>query len=214
MRFGDYIREIRRDLNWTQPQAAKEIGIEQSYLSKLESGKSYPSEDVFSSIIDRYKIDLSELNGALFAAELDRLREVAQVRAFILKNERDQRDRVRNLLFAGIAALVLGGACIGTATLAEESEAILYQYRAADLEQNGNDAPSSPRRAQLEAEFRTLSVYRDAFFTETTPEGTQSWRLIGSTTQIVKSPLRWFIIPGLALLFGAAGLFFASYRMR
>lgn len=214
MRFGDYIRDIRRDLNWTQPEAAKEIGIEQSYLSKLESGKSYPSEDVFSSIIDRYKIDLSDLNSALFAAELDRLREVAQVRAFILKNERDQQNRLRNLLFAGIAALALGGACIGTATLAEESEAILYQYRSVDLEQNGNDGRSSQRSAQLEAEFRTLDTYRDAFFTETTPEGTQSWRLIGSTTQIVKSPLRWFIIPGMALLFGAAGLFFASYRMR
>ena len=77
MRFGDYIRDRRRELEWTQPDAAEKIGIEQSYLSKLESGKSYPSEDVFAALKATYKIDMDDLNVKLFSGELDQLGNIA-----------------------------------------------------------------------------------------------------------------------------------------
>lgn len=40
MTFADKIRSLRLALDLTQPELADAIGIEQSYLSKLETGKS------------------------------------------------------------------------------------------------------------------------------------------------------------------------------
>ena len=227
MRFGDYIRDVRRGLNWTQPEAARVIGIEQSYLSKIESGKSYPSEEVFSAILDRYSIELRDLTQALYAAELDRLREIAQVRNLILKSEQHLKKRINKLLAIGTLALALGGACLGAASLSGEREQVFYQYRLVGSEAKSSDlnptqardtaAPSA--RATTDPEnarspFIYLKDYRDVVFTEETEEGTQSWRLIGGTTRSVRSPLRWFVIPGTALIFCALGLFFVTYRLR
>jgi len=43
MNFGERIKQLRTARNMTQPQLAEAIGIEQSYLSKLENDKSVPS---------------------------------------------------------------------------------------------------------------------------------------------------------------------------
>ena len=220
MRFGDYIREVRRRLQWTQPEASREIGIEQSYLSKLESGKSYPSEDVLSSIVEAYQIDVSDLNEALFAGELDRLRDVTEVRDVILNNEKIYQSKVQRLMIAGIISLVLGGACLGTWTLAADQEKDVYKYRSTGFEQSSEVAAENlPQRDDMSAlesknQIRTVDTYLDVVFSETVPEGTRTWRLIGGETRTIKSPLRWFIIPAIAFILGAIGCFFASYRIR
>jgi transcriptional regulator with XRE-family HTH domain len=54
MKFGDYLRQKREARGWTQPEAANKAGIEQSYLSKLETGKSYPSEDAYARLVAAY----------------------------------------------------------------------------------------------------------------------------------------------------------------
>ena len=48
MNFGEKLKQIRTQKNLTQPQMAEAIGIEQSYLSKLENDKSIPSAEMFS----------------------------------------------------------------------------------------------------------------------------------------------------------------------
>ncbi len=47
MKFGEYLKSQRDARGWTQPMAAEKIGIEQSYLSKLETGKASPSDEMF-----------------------------------------------------------------------------------------------------------------------------------------------------------------------
>ncbi|MEM8771785.1 MAG: helix-turn-helix transcriptional regulator [Pseudomonadota bacterium] len=228
MRFGDYIREARRTLKWTQPEAAREIGIEQSYLSKLESGKSYPSEDVFSSLMTTYKIELSDLQDTLFAAELDRLREISAVRTSILEKEKDDQTRMRQWLAAGVAALTLGGACLGAAAIAKDTEVVKYQYRYDGVAEEGDQekpletvsersadgAPEPVSMNRIKEQFASLEEYRGVVFTEASVDGTRVWRFFGDTRQTVQSPLRWFMIPGIALIMGGLGCFFASYRSR
>lgn len=51
MNIGERIKQIRAEKNLTQPQLAEMIGIEQSYLSKLENDKSIPSADIFQSLL-------------------------------------------------------------------------------------------------------------------------------------------------------------------
>ncbi|MGE0743387.1 MAG: helix-turn-helix domain-containing protein, partial [Hyphomonadaceae bacterium] len=38
MKFGEDLKNRRTELGWTQPDAAAKASIEQSYLSKLETG--------------------------------------------------------------------------------------------------------------------------------------------------------------------------------
>jgi len=49
MNIGEKIKQLRTEKNLTQPQLAEAIGIEQSYLSKLENDKSTPSADIFQA---------------------------------------------------------------------------------------------------------------------------------------------------------------------
>lgn len=235
MRFGDYIKDIRRDKGWTQPEAARKVGIEQSYLSKLETGKSYPSEEVFASLLSAYSLDLSEMHDKLFPADLDHLRQIGQVRDTILTSERDQLRRVQSWLIAGIVSLILGGACLGAALLAEKTEVTKYLYKADAVLPETDVAPAStlnpPAKAERSSEHtrdsssrqqattgRTLYLaiddYRDVFFTESVPSGERQWRFYGSRTDIVRSSLRWFMIPAVMLICGGVGCFFASYRTR
>ncbi len=74
MKFGLFIRNCRDKLEWTQPEAALKIQIEQSYLSKLETGKSYPSEEVFDKPVEVYQINTE----SLFDKEYDDIPETVQ----------------------------------------------------------------------------------------------------------------------------------------
>jgi transcriptional regulator with XRE-family HTH domain len=50
MSFPDNLRTLRLTRGLTQPALAEKAGIEQSYLSKLENGRSRPSEDVVARL--------------------------------------------------------------------------------------------------------------------------------------------------------------------
>lgn len=230
MRFGDYIRDKRRGLEWTQPQAAKQIGIEQSYLSKLESGKSYPSEDVFLSLMEAYALDLSDFKDKVFSSELDRLREISEVRSLIINNEQETRKRVHNWIVSGVIAFSIGGACLGTSLLATDKDIIQFQYKSEGVspleggtdnpEETGNDNPENETTnaaaqemtRKINEKYQSLEEYKGVVFFETVPDGTRMWRFFGSSTETKRSPLRWFMIPAIALLLGGIGCFFASYR--
>ena len=56
MDFAERLIQYRKALGWTQAAAAKNIAIQQSYLSKLESGQFFPSEEVINKICAAYKI--------------------------------------------------------------------------------------------------------------------------------------------------------------
>jgi transcriptional regulator with XRE-family HTH domain len=117
MKFGDYLRQKRADLGWTQPEAAAHAKIEQSYLSKLENNKSIPSGDIYARLVDAYGIDAQEMANILFPAELDRLREIDSLRDLLLSRSRSDTETPRKLLLAGLAALILGGGFIGFSNL-------------------------------------------------------------------------------------------------
>lgn len=55
------LRHLRHKLGWTQGHAAQQIGIQQSYLSKLENGQALPSFEVLTAISKAYGCDLKTL---------------------------------------------------------------------------------------------------------------------------------------------------------
>lgn len=222
MRFGDHIRNLRRSLGWTQPEAAKQIGIEQSYLSKLESGKSYPSEDVYASLVAAYAIDTDALADQLYPAEIDRLRDIEHVRASVLRRDSDAKKRAKTWLVAGTGLLILGGGSLALTFLGEDTVVQMNKYKSDSIILTGDASDGAPSLNLDEEEltqtgdilYRDQEEYLDVVYFERVPEGQRVWRFFGSSSETKKSPLRWFLVPALMSLFGAFGCFFASYRER
>ena len=80
MNFGEKVRQLRAERNLTQPQLAQLVGIEQSYLSKLENDKSVPSADIFQSILKAFSIDVGTFLEAVDEKQVYRdLRQVPEV---------------------------------------------------------------------------------------------------------------------------------------
>jgi len=52
---------LRKQQDWTQATAAKKIDIQQSYLSKLENGRHYPSPEVIDKLCSAYNINSEDL---------------------------------------------------------------------------------------------------------------------------------------------------------
>ena len=126
MKFGDYLRLQREEKSWTQPEAAERAGIEQSYLSKLETGRSYPSEDTFERLVEVYGIDTGAMSDVIGSGELDRLREIREVRNVVLERQRSAVTFVRGWLIGGLLMLITGGACVALALVPGTDERLYY----------------------------------------------------------------------------------------
>lgn len=59
--LGTELKHLRANKKWTQAFAAREIGIQQSYLSKLENGQFIPSPDVIEKLSACYQISFDHL---------------------------------------------------------------------------------------------------------------------------------------------------------
>lgn len=137
MKFGDYLRQIREKNGWTQPEAAARAEIEQSYLSKLETGKSYPSEDIFSRLVRAYDMDVADMSNAVFSAELDKLRDVAQVRSVVLARQKGETRFMRGWLIAGLALVMVGSGLLGMAISLPDDFEATFRYRSAGVIKEG-----------------------------------------------------------------------------
>lgn len=232
MRFGDLLRAKRKARGWTQPQASERIDIEQSYLSKLESGKSVPSSEVFQRLAATYQLDLGALPTTLFPAELDRLRDVEAVRDLVrLRQERSRAARHRWLV-GGLVNLTLGGAMVGLSQLSAGGTTHRFVYQSqgvvhADEPRSVFDALDGPppegaaaRAAwgalleRREERTRWVERYRGPEFVESVADGKRVWRLFGGEERPRLSPYRLALVPGIGLIFAGLGCFFISWRWR
>ncbi|MDZ4689881.1 helix-turn-helix transcriptional regulator [Terricaulis sp.] len=234
MQFGEYLKNRRTELGWTQPDAATKAGIEQSYLSKLETGKSFPSQEVYQRLVTALTLDTEALVAAVEPAELDRLSDIAAVRQHLLQREHGMRSTTRRWLYAGLAALVAGGALIGLAQIDRGGAATHYTYQSSGVILPGESldvfggvddtpAPSEPdyadRLATRDAliariDEQTISIpdMRGPSFTESLPQGRRIWALVGANAVLVPARFGWGLVPGFALIIGGLGCFFISWR--
>ncbi|MBQ9271607.1 MAG: helix-turn-helix transcriptional regulator [Alphaproteobacteria bacterium] len=59
--MGLNIRKYRKQKKLKQIELAIEVGIDRSYLSEIENGRTNPSVSVLYAIADALKIDIAEL---------------------------------------------------------------------------------------------------------------------------------------------------------
>ncbi len=226
MKFGDYLRQKRENHNWTQPEAAARIGIEQSYLSKLETGKSYPSEDIYGRLSSIYDMDVQEMTASVFSAELDRLREINDVRAAVLKRQQNETRFMRGWLVAGLIMIMIGGAAVGIANTVPESARTENLYRSEGIVRPGEPAvifemlragsteETGTLSERIDYDDRVLSENRGPSFIENVDGGYRVYKLLGTTRKVEVSPVRWLLSPGIMFILGGIACFYISRRWR
>lgn len=109
MNFGEKLKQIRSEKNWTQPQMAEAIGIEQSYLSKLENDKSVPSAEMFQTIVKALDLDVHD-----FLKDIDRkvlngpLKQIPEVANYLTTAAVTKVHNAKQWLIGSAAACTVG----------------------------------------------------------------------------------------------------------
>lgn len=230
-----YLRSLREKFGWTQPEAAKRIEIEQSYLSKLETGKCFPSEDIFSRLSNVYRIDAQQMSESIDSNELEKLKEVSEVRKVVLENRQSHTLALRRWLITGLTFLMLGGAFMG-ASLVEINER-QYYYRSMGVLLKGESLDAfdivketlgytttegiaekkflerqlmmTNRIAQIDI---VLPTSRGAGYIEEVTDGKRYFKMF--LDREIQHHNRWFIVPGLMFLLGSFGCFLIGFRWK
>jgi transcriptional regulator with XRE-family HTH domain len=99
MTLGKKIRTLRAEHNLSQPELAEKIGIEQSYLSKLENAKSIPSNDIFNNMLLAFSLSLEQfVSGFSQGTELERLRQIPDVDHYFSSQKSHNQNNKRRFL--------------------------------------------------------------------------------------------------------------------
>lgn len=109
MNIGEKIKQLRTEKNLTQPQLAEAIGIEQSYLSKLENDKSIPSADIFQAILKAFAIDVGSFLEGIDEKIIHRqLRQIPEVANFLNAGIAYKIHNIKKWLYGSAVACVIG----------------------------------------------------------------------------------------------------------
>ncbi|MCZ6536688.1 MAG: helix-turn-helix transcriptional regulator [Gammaproteobacteria bacterium] len=112
MNFGEKLRDLRNEKKWTQPELADAIGIEQSYLSKLENERSMPSGNTLSRILEVFEIEIGELLCELDQRTKNQLRQLPQVADFLTREKSMMIQNRRRWLIVSVTLISIGVALI------------------------------------------------------------------------------------------------------
>jgi transcriptional regulator with XRE-family HTH domain len=219
--FGEYIKAKRESLNWTQPIAAQKAEIEQSYLSKLENGKCYPSEQMFNRLLELYELNISDLSEALDTDELKKMKDIAQIRMTMMEAKLGRKAQIQKWLMAGLVMLIFAGALIGAAIVPQQSKTE-YRYSSHGVLKPGESlrtysaayVGNAPEELvnRIDQKYQVFDYNRGKNFVETTTEGRRLFQLYSTNDKEENPMAKWLIVPGLALLFGSFGCFLVGFR--
>jgi len=108
MTFGKQLKKLRSERNLSQPQLAELVGIEQSYLSKLENDKSIPSNEIFRQILQALNIKLSDfLKSIKSASDKKNLVQIPDIELWYKQQDNINFEQQRRYLYFCSALIVL-----------------------------------------------------------------------------------------------------------
>jgi transcriptional regulator with XRE-family HTH domain len=197
MNLGEKLRQLRQDRDLTQPELAEAMGIEQSYLSKLENGKYVPSGDVFGRIREVFKLQVGDLVDDLDAGARNQLRQIPEVaRHFDKQKEMMIGNRRRWLLASAILIAVGSGLVYGGSVDLLVSDTS-YQYKSHGIVRAGESKeffsildrsyagdPSEERlaaEARRDEDFMSTGRFQGDVFNVPAPGGSRTYYLYGTT---------------------------------
>ncbi len=223
---GDKIKQLRTERNLTQPQLAQAIGIEQSYLSKLENDKSVPSADIFQAILRAFAIDVGKFLDGIDERIVHRhLRQIPEVANHLGVNTALRVHNIKRWLYGSAVAGVLGLTIFvagyrgfifpgkqynyfspGVVLPGESSDV----FRFIEMEQVKR---AGEYAARLREHHLLSSDYRGMGFAAEVPGGTRYYAFRGeSDTQ--RSENRFLMLFGTLLAIGGLFGFIVEHRLR
>tara|TARA_R110000868_G_scaffold127937_4_gene335837 strand:+ start:168 stop:890 length:723 start_codon:yes stop_codon:yes gene_type:complete len=108
MSLGKKLKSLRVDNNFSQPELADIIGIEQSYLSKLENDKSVPSNEIFNKILAAFNLSVEQFLADFTAGEdLTSLKQIPEVAQYYKRENQIQWQKQRQFLYLSSLLIVL-----------------------------------------------------------------------------------------------------------
>ena len=158
MNFGEKLKQLRQARKWSQPELAEAIGIEQSYLSKLENDKSVPSADMLNRILEAFGIDVATLLEGMDATEVrNHLKSIPLVNGNLQAQlNRALRQRSRWIIGASLLCVfgisfIVGGMGFMSTPL------VIYDYGSEEIVPNGESGET----------FQSLEAFIDHEFAAT-----------------------------------------------
>jgi transcriptional regulator with XRE-family HTH domain len=237
MNIGEKIKQLRTDKNLTQPQLAEAIGIEQSYLSKLENDKSIPSADIFQAILKALTVDVGSFLEGIDETIIHRqLRQIPEVANYLNAGVAYKIHNIKKWLYGSAAACVLGTTFIVAGykglifaddqyyyfsegiVLAGESKDIFgnwgtqFQLLSSEAAEIRNNKAREMFQRKNE-DFLVVHEYRGDKFNLPVAGGSRTYSLM-NTTQMIRTENRLFMLIGTLLAFTGVFGFFVEARLR
>jgi len=240
MNFGDRIRQLRTQKNLTQPQLALAIGIEQSYLSKLENDKSVPGADIFQSILRAFNMDVASfLEGVDDNIVHRELRQVPEVANHLNSQVALKVHNVKKWLFGSAIAGVLGLTLFAAGykqllfsnwqytyesqgVVHPDEPANLYEFfqpwlgakiRAGEITEEEAGKRVAEIMTRMKVDFLTVPEHRGDAFIEQVPGGSRIYKLKSPSYQ-ERAGNRYLMLVGILLAFASLFGFIVEMRLR
>lgn len=124
----------------SQPQLAEQIGIEQSYLSKLENDKSLPSNEVFRRLLAALNVPLADFIAAFSIQEQQQLSAIADIEFYLKQQNNKLQHHSARLVLSLSFIFALGAACFYAGVQALCFSERVYQYESLGVVLPGESA--------------------------------------------------------------------------
>ena len=163
MNFGEKLKQLRTDKNLTQPQLAEAIGIEQSYLSKLENDKSIPSAETFQAILKALAVDVGSMLDNIDKKLIhSQLRQIPEVAHYLHASMTCEIHNIKKWLFASATACAFGLCLIVSGYMGFIFSNVHYSYYSEGVVKNNEPADIFLRYHQIYAYQKGAGVISDA----------------------------------------------------
>jgi transcriptional regulator with XRE-family HTH domain len=238
--FGEKVKQLRAERNLTQPQLAHLIGIEQSYLSKLENDKSIPSADIFQAILKAFSIDVATFLDGVDEKQVYRdLRQVPEVANHLNTVATTRIHDIKAWLFGSAISLALG-LTLGMAgwrgllfsnvqysyyspgvlkpgeptNFFEKQEYLLMQrYQSQEITDKERMRLVQEFNKRFAQDYQLLDESRGQGYLEDVPGGLRTYTFVKSN--LAKRPQnRWLMLVGTLFTFGGIAGFIVEARLR
>lgn len=238
MTFGEFLKAQREAKDWKQPEAALNIEIEQSYLSKLENNKAVPSADIFDRLMAAYQFTMQQVSEAVQSNELEKLKEIVVVREFILSTKKRRDKDKRRFLIAGVVMSMIGSLLLSLGIAMHDYRKPYFQYESKGvIKSNENihlfmsipdyrlftaimaeNKKSAERLREhelfprLDYQIKKLDVDIGEFFDRAVDTGIRRFQKVNSGRRANKTPFYLGVSFGCMLLIGSLSMFYVSRR--
>ena len=234
MTFGKKLKQLRAEHNLSQPELAEKIGIEQSYLSKLENDKSVPSNEIFKQILLVFGLSVGQFVADIAQGpEVQRLKAISDVEQYFSQQQVNHQKQQRLYLYLSSLLIVLATTVFYTGYSKQVYQEWQFVYESPGLIMDNEPAdifrrwpslmlPKQQRDPDLRAlkalemekridkQVITLFEYAGPSFKKDAENGYRYYQL-GNTKRVSRSVNAWLQVLGV-LLFSAGVMGFVIER--